>query len=71
VFNNASLVAGASRCFSSKQDQQADSLADQDEEPVTPAKAPTPKRMPKISITFHEEDAKYDGAPLITPKVPY
>ena len=36
------------------------------------AGGPEKKRTPKINITFNEEeDSKYDGGPLIKPKIPY
>jgi len=32
---------------------------------------PKKKSIPKINITFNDEDSKYEGKPLIKPKNPY
>jgi hypothetical protein len=39
-------------------------------EPSTPPPE-TNKNFSKITITFHKEDSKYDGKPLVKAKIPY
>ena len=35
------------------------------------ATIPSKEHLKKVHISFHEEDAKYEGKPLIEPKIPY